>query len=248
MATPVRFAALTNGGRLSGELAELFAGHAVWLRVSMDGWDDASYSEYRRIPKGEFSKVMDNMRRFKALGGRCRLGVSLIVDRKNAPHIHEFIKRLKDIAVDSVKVSACITSNKGEENNLYHAPIFEAVKDVIRRAKAGLEDGAFEINDAYHRLDENFGKDYDWCPYLQILPVIGADLNVYSCQDKAYNLDEGLLGSIKTARFMDFWRSGKDKFFGINPSIHCNHHCVANEKNRIILEYFKADKEHMDFV
>jgi radical SAM protein with 4Fe4S-binding SPASM domain len=76
-------------------------------------------------------------------------------------------------------------------------------------------------------------KEYTWFPYSQILPVIGADLNIYPCQDKAYNLEEGLVGSIKEQRFKDFWFSDKNQFFKINPSLHCNHHCVANLKNKI---------------
>ena len=60
---------------------------------------------------------------------------------------------------------------------------------------------AFEIFDSYHTQLESFAKPYEWCPYLQILPVIGADLNIYPCQDKAYNLEEGLVGSIKNKSF-----------------------------------------------
>ena len=89
---------------------------------------------------------------------------------------------------------------------------------------------------------------WQWCPYLQILPVIGADLNVYPCQDKAYNIEDGLMGSIKSQRFKEFWFSHKDKFFKINPSIHCSHHCVANAKNKLILDYLNIDEEHLDFV
>jgi radical SAM protein with 4Fe4S-binding SPASM domain len=95
--------------------------------------------------------------------------------------------------------------------------------------------------DSYHELDDKFNKEYDWCPYLQVLPVIGADLNIYPCQDKAYNLDEGLIGSIKNQSFKDFWFSSKENFFKINPSKVCNHHCVANSKNKLVLEYLNAD-------
>jgi hypothetical protein len=83
---------------------------------------------------------------------------------------------------------------------------------------------------------------------LQILPVIGADLNIYSCQDKAYNMTEGLIGSIKEKSFKDFWFSDKNNFFKINPSVHCNNHCVANDKNKLILEYLDSDEEHLSFV
>lgn len=246
--SPVKFASLTNGSRLIGEIAELFAHHATWLRISIDGWDDESYSYYRSVPKGEFSKVMANMQHFKRMGGPCYLGVSLIVDKYNSSHIYESIENLKNIGVDSVKISPCIVDNDGEENNKYHRPFFAIVKEQAARAIEELSDEKFEIFDAYHGMDTKFGKDYTWCPFSQILPVIGSDLNIYPCQDKAYNLDEGLMGSITDRRFRDFWFSDKDNFFRINPSSVCSHHCVANAKNKIIIEYLNAYTDHLGFV
>lgn len=246
--SPVKFASLTNGSRLKGEIAEIFAHSATWLRISMDGWDDESYSHYRGVGKGEFAAVMDNMEKFRKLNGACCLGVVLIIDEYNSAHVFEFIRKLKDIGVDNVKVSPCIVSNSGLENNGYHGPFFDRVKEQICKAVEFLGDENFEIFDAYHELDGKFDKDYTWCPYLQILPVIGADLNVYSCQDKAYNLDNGLIGSIKERSFKEYWLSDKSKFYRINPSTACNHHCVSNQKNRMLMEYINADKGHLDFV
>jgi MoaA/NifB/PqqE/SkfB family radical SAM enzyme len=246
--SPVKFAALTNGSRLNGELATWFARYATWLRVSMDGWDGESYAVYRGVSRNEFSKIMNNMERFAALEGNCYLGVSLIVDRSNAPHIYAMTGRLKDIGVNSVKISPCVVSNDGAENNMYHRPVFEQVKAEIKKAFEDFADDSFEIFDAYHELGEKFHKHYTWCPYLQILPVIGADLNIYPCQDKAYNLEEGVVGSIKARRFKEFWMSDKEKFFRINPSVLCGHHCVANQKNIMLHEYLNADREHLGFV
>jgi MoaA/NifB/PqqE/SkfB family radical SAM enzyme len=246
--TPIQFASLTNGARLEGELAEVFAHHATWLRVSMDGWDDESYSEYRGCRIGSFSKLMKNLESFKKLDGKCYLSVVIIVDQKNAEHLYSSIERLKNIGIDSVKISGCIVSNDGEKNNEYHQPIFQNVKEQIQKAKQDFSDEKFELFDSYHELDDKFGKEYTWCPYLQILPIIGADLNIYPCQDKAYNLEEGLLGSIKEQRFKDFWFSDKNVFYKINPSEHCNHHCVANLKNKMLLEYLDVDPKHGAFV
>ncbi|UCD55353.1 MAG: radical SAM protein [Candidatus Omnitrophota bacterium] len=248
--TSVKFASLTNGSRLDGELAEVFAHKATWLRISIDGWDDESYSAYRGVPKGEFTKVIRNIENFKKYKGKCYLGGYIIADKKNASHLYELILQLKNSGLDSVKISPCIVSNSWAENDVYHKPIFKQVKDEIVKASDELSEENFEIYDAYDDQLESFEKGFNrhWCPYLQILPVIGADLNIYPCQDKAYNLDEGLLGSIKNTRFKDFWFSEKEKFFKINPSVHCNHHCVANTKNKLILDYLNADKEHLSFV
>ena len=247
-AGPVNFAALTHGALLQGEVAEVFARHATWLRISIDGWDGPSYAEYRGVKNDEFTKVINNIRDFKRLDGKCHAGASIIVDRTNAEHVYDLVEILRETGLNSVKVSPCIVSNSGKENNEYHEPIFAIVKAQIAKAKANFEAEDFEIFDSFHTQLETFEKDYTWCPYLQILPVIAADLNVYACHDKAYNLEEGLLGSIKDVRFRDFWLGGKDKFFRINPSVHCRHHCVVEPKNKLILDYFAADKAHLDFV
>ena len=166
------------------------------------------------------------MARFAQLDGNCYLGVNLVVDRKNVARIYELVARMKEIGVDSVKVGNCIVSNDMNENNEYHQPIFKEAREQVERAAADLAGDEFELFDCYHQLDVRFEKHYSWCPYLQILPVIGADQNVYACHDKAYNLDNGLLGSIKEQRFKELWFSDKSRFFKINPSIHCRHHCL----------------------
>ena len=246
--SPVKFATLTHGARLEGEIAEIFAHHGTWVRISIDGWDEESYSFYRRIPSGEFMKVMNNMKKFKDLGGKCYLGVVIIVDRNNSSHVYELLAKLKDIGIDSVKITPCIVSNSGQENNEYHRPVFNATKECISKAIKDFAGQDFEIFDNYHTLDEKFEKRYSWCPYLQIMPVIAADLNVYSCHDKAYNFEEGLIGSIKNQRFQDLWFCDKSQFFKIDPSVHCNHQCVVNQNNKFILEYLDADKGHLEFV
>ena len=246
--SPVQFASLHNGSRLQGELAEVFAHNATWLRISIDGWDDKSYAEYRGIREGEFTKVIKNIEDFKKLKGSCYLGISYIIDHKNASHVFDFTKRLKDIGIDSVKMSACVIDDDVEKCNQYHKEIFDLVKGQIQKAQEELADDTFEVYDSYHELNERFRKDYTWCPFLQMLPIIGADLNIYSCQDKAYNLEDGVVGSIKEQRFKDFWFSDKKKFFKINPSVLCNHHCIANHKNKLILEYLDTDKRHEAFV
>jgi MoaA/NifB/PqqE/SkfB family radical SAM enzyme len=247
-ASPVKFAALTNGSRLSGEVAEVFARRATWVRVSMDGWNEESYSSYRKVPPGEFGKVLLNMEHFKNLGGACYLGVSLIIDRYNAEHIYGLTKRLKGIGVDSVKMSPCLVSDKAGENRRYHKVIFGRVRRQIDRTIRELAGNDFEVFDAYKELNEKFQKDYTWCPCGQLVPVIGADRCVYMCPDKAYNMKTGIIGSIRRQRFRIFWLSSKRRMFRVNPSIDCNHHCERNRMNVMLMEYFSADPDHLSFV
>ncbi|HEB72458.1 MAG TPA: radical SAM protein [Nitrospirae bacterium] len=247
-ATSIKFAALTNGSRLKGDLAEIFAEHGAWLRVSIDGWDDESYSKYRGVRNGEFTNVMNNIAAFKKLRGACYIGGVIIVNNANFNHIFELTSRLKNVGANTVKISPCIVGDNGPKNNEYHKVFYEQAKEQIRKATEELLEPGFEIYDSYHLLEEKFNKDYRWCPYLQILPVIGADCNVYSCQDKAYNFNGGLLGCIKNQRFMDFWFEDKSRFYKIDPLKHCDHHCVSNDKNKFIIDYLETDNGHMAFV
>jgi len=242
------FASLTNGSKLKGEIAELFAHNATWLRVSIDGYDDKSYAEARDVKIGEFSKIIQNMKDFSALKGNCALGASFIIDKNNYARTYEFIKLIKTTGASSIKVSPCVISNHSNENDAYHKVLIDEVQSQISHAKKDFENETFEIYNSYHLFKEEMDKEYDWCPYMQILPVIGADLNIYPCQDKAYNLTNGLVGSIKDKTFKQFWFDKKDKFFNINPSCDCKNRCVADDKNKMILNYLDVDIKHLGFV
>jgi MoaA/NifB/PqqE/SkfB family radical SAM enzyme len=242
----IAFASLTNGSRLSGEVAEVFAQHGIWVRVSLDGWDGPSYAKARHVKETEFAKVLANMEAFKKLGGSCDLSAVIVVGHDNGPHIHELVSRLAPLGIDSIKISPVIVSNDGAENTAYHQKHFHLVKEQVARSIADFSRYT-EISDAFDNQLHTFDKAYDWCPMLQVRPVIGADLNIYSCQDKAYNPD-GLLFSIKDRRFKDAWMDNKAQFMRVNPTQHCNHHCVAHGSNKLLQEYLGADPNHLPFV
>ena len=243
----VKVATLTNGSNLKGAMAEAFQKYGTWVRVSLDGHDDESYSKARGVKLGEFTKLMNNMRTFKSSGTKCVLGCSFIVGDNNFDHIYSVCKKLKDTGVDHVKISGAVVGNSPKENNLYHSKIKGIVSEQIKIAKK-LADNNFNIVDHYHDLENRFTKEYTTCPYILFRPVIGADSNVYTCQDKAYT-DSGKLGNIENISFKDFWFSKKnlDNVYGLDPSRSCNHHCISHSKNVVINEYMSIDEEHLFF-
>jgi MoaA/NifB/PqqE/SkfB family radical SAM enzyme len=244
----VRVAALTNGANLKGRMADAFAAHGTWVRVSIDAWDDASYAKSRGVKEGEFSRVIENLRAFIARGSNCVLGASFIVGRDNIDHLEEACALLKNIGVHHVKLSAAIISNDVAENNAYHRAFAECAAEQVARTCA-LADARFTVANHYHEMDGRFTKPYASCPFARMLTVIGADGVVYFCQDKAYT-ETGALGSIKDRRFRDFWFSAENKarLEALDPSRDCNHHCVAHAKNLALTEYFATDPAHGAFV
>ena len=244
----VQVAVLTNASQLKGKRAEVLARHATWVRVSIDGWDGPSYAEYRSVDEAEFDKVITNLSDFSARQSECVLGASIIVDQRNAPHIAELTRTLKQAGVAHAKISACVVSNDGAENNAYHAGFSDTVRRQIEEARA-LDGDGFEVIDHYHDLAERFDKDYESCPFMQFLTVIGADGKVYSCQDKAYTAS-GELGSIQDRSFKEFWFSEDNKaaMAALNPAQSCSHHCVAEGKNRLLHDFLDSAPAHRAFV
>jgi MoaA/NifB/PqqE/SkfB family radical SAM enzyme len=244
----IKIGTLTNGVALRGDVAEAFAEHATWVRVSIDAADGDSYARSRSVPAAFFERVLDNVRSFVRMNGSATIGFSFIVNRDNAAAILEFCELAKRIGAHHVKLSACIVSNNAVENNRYHEPLAEIVRDNIAAAR-NLEGDAFHILDHYHALAERFERPYQSCPMLEYLTVIGADCTVYTCQDKAYT-GSGTLGSIKERRFRDFWFSAENvaRIHSWDASENCRHHCVSHAKNLLLTEFRSLDREHAAFV
>lgn len=245
----VQVALLTNGALLDGERAAAFADRAAWVRVSMDGWDDESYQRYRGVRGREYSKIVANLQSFTAVKGKTVLGIALNIDIDNAAHCYDFIRTMKDLGVDNIKLSGCIVSNDAAENDRYHEPVFAKTVASIERAKHDFEDSAFQVINCYHKMERRFDKDFTSCPFAQCLTVIAADQNVYLCQDKAYT-ESGKIGSLAGRSFRELWSDPQTHGFlkQLNPVCDCRHHCVAEEKNRMLLELRNLDPGHVAFV
>ena len=244
----IKVAALTNGTNLKGRVGDAFAQNASWVRVSMDGWDNESYKKARDARDNEFDVVLNNMATFLNKETKCVLGVSFIVGKDNCNHIFQLCKLLKNIGVNHVKLSGVVVANDPMTVNDYHRKFKEIADSQIDLART-LNDEHFSVLDHYHDVDERFDKQYQICPFLQYLTVIGADCMVYTCQDKAYT-QSGILGSVKDISFKEFWFSEENKknLYNLDPSKDCRHHCVSHQKNLAILENLNVDSDHEVFV
>lgn len=251
----VKVAVLTNGALLKGSVADLLGERATWVRVSMDAASAHDYARTRKVGPGEFDRVCANIRNFaRSRSGPCQLGVNYVVTRDNHGDTFRFLELMKELGADHVKVSEAVTSIHWEENRRYVASFHESVRVALDRARAELEDPDFKVVDRvldpHVDRDANpYSKRYSRCPFIQCLTVIAADLNVYTCQDKAYT-DSGWLGSLEEQGFRELWyhEDTVRRLQALDPSRACNHHCVAHEKNLLLLDFLEADGDHLEFV
>lgn len=242
----VKIGMLTNGARLKGDLAQKVKRHATWVRVSIDAFEPARYSRNRAIDIGAWSELLENVKKFQSLEGSCELGFSFIVDNEN----HDDLAPLSEFAHQyrhtHVKVSPCVVSDDLHKNREYHlgnkSKVTEALTEIKKKYPA-------LIVDHYHDPSHSYQKKYHQCHFGKLLTVIGADANVYVCQDKAYT-EGGLLGSLKSASFKEVWFSEKtqSRLREIDPTVQCAHHCVAHQKNQMMDEFLSIDPMHGVFV
>jgi len=122
-----------------------------------------------------------------------------------------------------VKISLSVISTKREENKKYHLPHLKSVKRQTAMGISDLADSSFAIVDKFDEFEDKnncYEKQYTGCPFIQYLTVIGTDMKVYTCYDKAYTR-KGKIGSIKDKSFQEAWFDSKtkEKLLNLNSSI-----------------------------
>lgn len=234
---------ITNGQNLVKERARVLAS-AKWVRVSMDYTNGAQMRIFRNVPEKSFDSVIRNIHEFSKIKNLdCDLGVNYIVHNKNYKNLYEFSKLLKESGVQNVRYSPMYVPEFYE----YHKPIEQAVNDELTKIRE-LTDETFAVNSTYNikpGTSHSHARSYNRCYTMQTVPVIGADLNVYSCHNKAYD-NNGLIGSLANASFRQLWFSEETKKFmnSFNPKLKCLHECSADRKNIIMNDFLNTSPDN----
>lgn len=234
---------ITNGQNLVKERAAVLA-HAKWVRVSMDYTTPEQMKRFRNVSEKSFASVIKNIEGFsKIKNSDCDLAVNYIVHKDNYKNLFDFTKILKDAGVENVRYSPMYVQDFFE----YHSAIAAEVNAELSKVSE-LIDNSFTVNTTYNITpgsSHSSIRSYKKCYIMETVPVIGADLNVYSCHNKAYDAT-GCHGSIKDKKFSEFWFSEENKNFisTFNPKMKCMHECSNDRKNIIINEYVGANVDN----
>lgn len=233
---------ITNGQLLSGDKAMALE-NAKWVRISMDYYDAPSFEKSRRAPMKSVFEIYKNIKDFAKIKNKnCDLTVNFIVTNDNYTHLFEVAKTLKELGIENIRFAPIWVS----DFKSYHDRLKDKVLPQIEQAREVLNDENFTVYDSYNIDFQAQKRPLNRCYMMQILPVIGADGNVYSCHNKAYD-KYGLIGSIKNQKFSQMWFSPETKsvFENLNPVRHCSdHQCAADAKNILINELLQAKDDN----
>ena len=122
----------------------------------------------------------------------------------------------------------------------YHKDIMNEVRELLNTARQQFSSDTFFVYDSYNISSMARPRCYHKCYFMQIVSVIGADLNVYNCHNKAYD-ETGKIGSIKDQKFSDLWfLEETKKYFEEFDGMTCKHQCANDKKNIFIHEIINS--------
>ena len=234
---------ITNGQNLAKERAVVLR-NAKWVRVSMDYTNGAEMKRFRNVPEKSFDSVIKNIEEFAKYKAKdCDLAVNYIVHRNNYKNLGVFTRLLKSIGVENVRYSPMYVPDFYN----YHNAIADSVNAQLKEV-ATLVDDSFSVNSTYNITPGSSHspiRSYNRCYIMQTVPVIGADLGVYACHNKAYD-STGLIGSLKDQSFKDLWYSQatKDYMINFNAKRTCLHECSNDRKNILINDVVQASTDN----
>ncbi len=245
----INLSIISNGQLLFGKNADLLA-NAHWVRISMDSCDGETFSKIRRKPPQLFDQIKENIRKFAQIkNSQCAFQINFVVNEHNFDNIYKSAELFKELGIENIRFSPLWNPNMHK----YHAPFKQQAIEQIQKTQQELASPDFEVGSSYERdfeVSGTFKRRFPKCYFMQIVPAIGADQNVYFCHNKAYD-SSGILGSIKNQSFKELWFSqeAEDKFNNFDPRRSCWHQCSNDEKNRIMNEMVAAgDPKVVNFV
>jgi radical SAM protein with 4Fe4S-binding SPASM domain len=200
IALGLKFSLVSNGVRITPELAELIA-KASWVRISLDSATEENYVSIRHVHRSHWVKAQNAVRLLKAAGCPV-LGVGFVITPENWQDVYNAAKLASDLGADNFRISAMFSQQDEKLFTLFHAEAAE-----LCRQAASLSTPSFTVYNRFADRIEDLTKknpEDQLCGYQFFTTYIGADLNVYRCCGYAYN-ERGLMGSLKEQSFRDFW-------------------------------------------
>jgi MoaA/NifB/PqqE/SkfB family radical SAM enzyme len=234
---------ITNGQNLAKDRAEVLK-HAKWVRVSMDYSNGHQMKRFRNVSEKSFDSIIKNIRSFSSIkNSECDLAVNYIVHKNNYKGLFDFTKLLKESGVENVRYSPMYVENFYD----YHQEIREEVEAELTKISE-LIDEKFTVNTTYNITpgsSHSKFRSYSNCYIMQTVPVIGADLGVYACHNKAYD-GTGLIGTLKESSFKELWFSAETKHYmqNFNAKHKCMHECSNDRKNILINNTLDASTDN----
>jgi len=251
----VDVAITTNGVFMDKEFADSALGSITWIKVSINGARETTYSKIHRAQSGDFAKVLKNMayaaRLRRSENYRCALGTQIVLLPENRQDVTMLARMVKDAGFDYLVVKPYSQHPFSITDRYKNIRYGDYIK-LADRLK-GYNDKSFSVIFRIRTMkkwDEGV-RDYKRCHALPFWTYIDAGGSVWGCS--AYLGDERFLcGNIYKDTFKKIWNSGERKkmLAMVKEDIdtkNCRVNCRMDEVNRYLWE-LKHLPEHVNFI
>jgi len=245
----------TNGVLLKKDITEHILGFTEWIKVSINGATEDTYSKIHRCQSGDFNKVIDNMKyaaSFKRRNNlKCTLGMQLLLLPDNEAEAVKLARLARDIGMDYLVIKP-YSQHPQSKTKKYKSIKYDNcmhLKDELERLNSKDFSAIFRIR----TMEKWNGKErnYKHCLALPFWSYIDSRGNVWGCS--VYLNDERFLyGNIYESSFRDIWESEK-RLKSLKlveeelDASECRINCRMDEINRYLWD-LKNKPEHINFI
>ncbi|MFH1847196.1 MAG: radical SAM protein [Candidatus Omnitrophota bacterium] len=252
--TGIDVAVTTNAVFLKKDLLEKILKHLSWIRISLNAATAKNYQKIHRCMKGDFKKVISNLKTAVKVKRKnrldCAIGVQILLIPENKSEIIKLARMLKNIGVDYLTIKPF---SKHPKSRCDISPKFD-YSSFLRLEKnlKKIEDKKFKIlfrSGTMRKLKEERG--YKHCLGLPFWAYISASGDVCACS--AYLGDEKFVyGNIykkKLSAILKSERRRKILKMAANKlnTEDCREICRLDEINRYLWE-IKNPSKHINFI
>lgn len=236
---------LTNGTKLYGELAQVLAEYASYVRIGFDGATKETFHRVKRprSPEAGYDAVCTNMKNLVSmrnqLKSKCRVSMKVVVDQNNMHEVAQCAELAVELSADSVQFKAArlCESELDAEQTL-------AINGVIEQCKVDFA-GKVAVIGGMEKIDT---ATQCWLTPLQL--VVDTLGEVYLCCYYRHRKDSHSIGNCFTDPLDTLWYSQRhwDSIDGIKPHECNNLDCRFVKYNDIMSELLVKRDAQFEFI
>lgn len=242
----------TNGVLLTSEVSRECLKSLTWVRFSIAGITDATYSKVQCGRPGDLQKVLTNMeaavkvKRDQKL--KTTLGVQLLLLPENKDEIIEMGKRLREIGVDYFTIKPF--SQHPQSRHLLQVD-YKEMLELEPKVKY-LETDEFKVYFRAHSMKKlECKRNYRHCWALPYMVYVDARGNLWPCI-VFMGKDDLKYGNLYEESFTQIWEGAHrkkiiDHFMNMDLERNCREICRLDEMNRY-LDELKHPGGHVNFI
>ena len=247
----MEYGLVTNGRRLEGEVADVVAATATFVRVSLDAGTPQSHQLLHATAVPEFTRILENMRRLRALSPTLTIGASFCVFDCNLNEIGMAAAHVKDVGGNYLEVRPVFPTEwrGGGFGNPLTVEHVEQARSNLAQAQGDHHSETFRVIGMIQRFDQvvDARKAYQTCRIGPLTTVINADGNIYHCCQQR-GMPAFVAGSVLNQPFIDVWMSETHRQMMAAIDVTKCPPCRYDGFNELIEHAYLGDALHANFL